>query len=191
MKKWEQDALWWVAIAVISISIMTFLNPEIFSWSDNAFRVLNSFLNGALASFMAVFLVCRYNHPQKESVIIDLFRWRGRRLVLRFKTFCFALAIGFFSIMIFSLNIPGFPEWPHMFATGVTVGMLVLFASRFYKMWSKLWWKFNICFLVSGLCLAVAFMYQRHLVKFPEFALAFFGLVFLYLSRKESLNHSK
>lgn len=178
LKKWEQDILYYVLIVVFSISYLTFFGNEI-SWSENALGQLNSLLNGALGGIMAVFIIVQYNHPLKED---EVFKWLGTEI--RLKQLSSYISKGFFAIMIFSLNT-FLPEWAHMVATGASVIGLILLVSGWFKTWSWQWWMFTSSIVLSGLALAVAFIFRTIDVKYPEFALAIIGLLFLLKIRKK------
>lgn len=177
LHKWEQDALYYILIIVFSISYLTFFGNEI-SWSENALKNLNSILNAALGGIMAVFIIVQYNHPLKEDVLYD---WVSTEI--RLKQLSSYISKGFFAIMIFSLNSI-FPEWLHMVATGASVIGLILLVSGWYKTWTLNWWVFSTAILLSGIALAIAFVFRTIDVKYPEFALAITGLIFLIKTRK-------
>ena len=181
MKKWEQDILWYVLIVVLSITYLTFFGNEI-SWSENALRSLNSILNASLAGIMAIFIIVQYNHPMKEETLRQI-----GSMEIRFKQVCSFISKGFFAIAVFSLNTELFPIWLHLAATGISVAGLAFLVATYYKTWTWNWWMFTSTIILSGLALAVAFIFRTIDVKYPEFALAITGLVFLYNIRKDRI----
>lgn len=179
LHKWEQDIIFYVSITLFCISFLTFEGNEI-SWSENALRVLNSMLNAALGGIMATFIIVQYNHPDIDKIV---FKWLATEL--RLKHFSSIIAKGFYAILIFSLNTDLLPEWLHMVATGISVVALVFLVSGWYDTWTFKWWIFTGWMVLSGIALAIAFIYRTIDVKHPEFALAIGGLAFLAAIRKK------
>jgi len=182
LKKWEQDILYYVLIVLFSITYLTFFSEE-FSWSENAFGIFNSLLNAALIGIMAVFIKVQDKHPMRNFVVYDITKKLGGQI--RLKNLASGIAKGFMCISIFSLNTKLFAEWLHMVATGVSVGFLAALVAGYFKTWTLKWWVFTSSILASGLGLAYAFMYNKELVKYPEFALGIIGLLFLFTIRKD------
>ena len=182
LKKFEQDILYYVLIVVSSITYLTFFGQE-WSWSENALKYLNSLLNAALIGIAIVFVIVQYAHPMRDFVVYDIDSKLGGQL--RLKNFASAIAKGFMFISIFSLNTDLFPEWMHMVATGLSVFFLAMLVAGYFKKRTVKWWIFTSTILASGFCLAVAFLFYRELVKFPEFALAITGLIFLAAIREK------
>lgn len=177
MKKYEQDILFYLVPVVFSATYMTFFGTEI-SFSENAFLKLQPLLLAFLAGCSMVFEKTADNHRYRDLIV---FVWFSKEI--RLKSLCKNIGRGFFMILVFSLDIPGFPDWPHLVATGLTVIVLVFLVAGWFKTWSFWWWIFTNLIVLSGVFLAIAFIFRTIDVKFPEFALAIIGLAFLYKIR--------
>lgn len=152
------------------------------SWSENILLatawVLTVLLIGCAMSFGEL----EAYHPDREDVLYKPFK-----IKLRYHQLARFTKWAFFAIMIFPLkeviNLEcqksPFPDELHFVATmSAVVGLFMIINKRAKN--QKVWFLYGAGILLSGIWLALEFIFHWTDVKYPEFALLTIGLLYIF-----------
>lgn len=170
-------------LAFLLTTFLTFFTVA--SWSQNAEPENDRYyplLTMALIVISLIFEELKSNHSEKEE---SVHTWAATEL--RFRFWCQYIQWSFLAIAFFPLGSKIWPDLLHFVSTGSAVGGIFFFATGYFKMWTKNWWRVNLPLLVFTVALIVAFVFKEKVfwtVGHAEFGLMLTGLLFVTLIKK-------